>query len=252
MVVSSIVGCGSPKELRSESRLRRGYIIVLPGVEGRSALNSNVAWGLVKGGVQEAIEIHDWTVMPTFLAAGVNLRVSANHEREARKIAGKIADYQAKYPGRPVHIIGHSGGGGVAIYVLESLPIQNKITSAILLAPAVSPNYDLRQALRRTRQGIWNFYSPYDIGFLGVGTSLAGTIDGQLTKSAGAIGFTLPWGLSNDDRKLYGDRLYQQKYNSKMAQSGHTGDHCGWANPNFVATWLAPLIKSQAQPTTPE
>jgi len=141
-----------------------------------------------------------------------------------------------------VHLVGHSGGGGIAVYALESLPPGRQVTSALLLAPALSPDYDLRGALRHTQRGIYNFYSPYDVGFLKVGTSVAGTIDGQLTRAAGAVGFTVPWGLSQEDRRLYATLLHQQRYLSKMADSGNAGGHTGWANRTFVAEWLAPLV----------
>ena len=238
-------GCSSLKELRTKERLRHGYVIVLPGVEGHSALNTNIAKGLADGGVRSGIEIHDWTVGPSWVSAVVNLRFSGHNRNEARRIARKVISYQHRYPGRPVHIIGHSGGGGIAVYVLEALPANCKVTSVLLLAPALSPDYDLRVAMRHTEYGVYNFYSPYDVGFLKVGTSIAGTIDGRHTRAAGAVGFSIPWGLDQDDRKLYGSHLHQQRYLSKMADSGHRGSHTGWSNRQFVAEWLAPLIRSQ-------
>lgn len=242
-------GCGL-SELRTPARMDKGMVIILPGVEGRSFLNTNIAKGLEEGGVPAAITIHDWSVAPTFLAGVVNLRAQSHNLSEARKVAAKIVAYQDKYPGRPVHVIGHSGGGGVAVYVLEALPAGHEITSAVLLAPALSPDYDLRRALKKTHEGIWNFYSPYDVGLLKVGTSLAGTIDGRMTQAAGAVGFAIPWGLSREERQLYGERLHQQKYTPRMADSGNTGSHFGWAGRSFVAEWLAPLINSQAESPT--
>jgi len=150
---------------------------------------------------------------------------------------------------RASHLIGHSGGGGVAVLTLEALPPDRKITSAILLAPAIAPDYDLRKALRRTQYGIWNFWSPYDVGFLKAGTTVMGTIDGRHTSAAGATGFVAPWGLDDEDRRLYGAMLHQQRYTQKMAEYGHTGGHIGWANRRFVASWLAPIITSQSDNT---
>ncbi|MBP7935031.1 MAG: alpha/beta fold hydrolase [Phycisphaerae bacterium] len=242
-------GCGL-SELRTPTRMDKGLIIILPGIEGRSPLNSSIAKGLAEGGVPAAITIHDWNLAPTFLAGVVNLRAQSHNLSEARRVAANIVAYQNKYPGRPVHVIGHSGGGGVAVYVLEALPPKHEITSAVLLAPAISPDYDLRRALKKTHEGIWNFYSPYDVGFLKLGTSVAGTIDGRMTQAAGAVGFSIPWGLSREDRQLYGERLHQQRYTPKMAESGNTGTHFGWAGRSFVAEWLAPLINSQAEAPT--
>jgi pimeloyl-ACP methyl ester carboxylesterase len=250
MIANSLLltaGCGSSlKELRTPARFEQGYVILLPGVEGKSHLNKNIAKGLADGGVRSAIEVYDWTIGPSWLSAVVNLRASSHNRLEARKIGERIIRYQNKYPGRPVHLVGHSGGGGVAVYALESLPPRRQITAALLLAPALSPDYDLRPALRHVEVGIYNFYSPYDVGFLKLGTSTFGTIDGRHTRAAGAVGFETPWGLDRDDRQLYAERLHQQRYLSRMAQSGHPGTHVGWANRRFVAEWLAPLVLSQA------
>ncbi|MHC4795540.1 MAG: alpha/beta fold hydrolase [Planctomycetota bacterium] len=238
-------GCrSSTKHLRTPNRYKKGYVIVLPGVEGRSRLNVNIAEGLKDGGIKSAIEIYDWTAFRV-LSVIVNLRAEIRNRRQARKIAKKIMFYQDQYPGKPVHIIGHSGGGYIAVLTLEALPPERRVQSAILLGPAVTPNYDLRRALRRTKHGIWNFYSPRDVFFLKFGTTLMGTVDGRHTYAAGAVGFTLPWGLDRQDRQLYKEKLYQKCYRQKMAQSGHDGTHFGWAKRRFVAEWLAPIINTQ-------
>lgn len=243
-------GCGPGlSKYRTPERMEHGYIIVLPGIEGRSVFNANIVKGLADGGVPSAIEIYDWTAGGPFLLA-VNLRALDRNKRQARKIADKIIDYQECYPGRPVHLIGHSGGGGVAVLAVEALPPTRQISGAILLAPALSPTYDLSRALRRSGAGFWNFYSPYDVGFLRAGTTLFGNIDGEHSASAGAVAFTPPWGLSAEDRRLYRSKLHQQRYTYAMSASGHNGGHFGWANPDFVREWLAPLIESQIESQT--
>lgn len=236
-------GCTPARQI-TPSRLDRGYTIILPGIEGTSFLNTSVAKGLVDGGWPGAVEVYDWTAGSVLLFP-VNLRAYERNRDKARRIAEKITEYQDKHPGRPVHIIGHSGGGGVAVLAVEALPPGRQITSALLLAPAISPTYDLRRALRHTEYGIWNFYSRHDVGFLKAGTTVLGTIDGQHTSAAGAVGFQMPWGLDEEDRRLYAAKLRQQAYSRKMADSGHTGGHVGWANRRFVAEWLCPIMCSQ-------
>jgi pimeloyl-ACP methyl ester carboxylesterase len=238
-------GCSLPAtSIKTPNRVSQGYVVILPGIEGASLLNSDIAKGLADGGVPSSIEVYDWTT-GSWLLAGVNLRFYWRNEREARKIVNKIVSYQDMHPGKPVHLIGHSAGGGVAVLVLENLPANRQITSAILLAPAIAPDYDLRRALRRTQFGIYNYYSSYDVGWLKAGTTIMGTVDGSHCSAAGAVGFTAPWGLDQEDRRLYAERLHQQRYTRQMAASGHTGGHLGWANRKFVAEWLAPVLDSQ-------
>lgn len=241
--LSLLTGCSPAKQI-TPARLEQGYTIVLPGIEGSSTLNANIVRGLVDGGWPGAIEVYDWTAGSVLLFP-VNLRALDRNKSQARRIATKIMAYQMKHPNRPVHVIGHSGGGGVAVLALEALPKDRPITSAILLGPAISPDYDLIPALRRTQNGIWNFYSRHDVGFLKAGTSLMGTIDGRHTSAAGAVGFRMPWGLDEEDRRLYATHLRQQAYSRKMADSGHAGGHVGWSNRRFVAEWLSPIMCSQ-------
>lgn len=243
LVLPLFCGC-TPAKYASPQRLDRGYTVILPGIEGTSFLNAGIAKGLVNGRWPGAVEVYDWTA-GSILLFPVNLRALDRNKHEAGKVAAKIVKYQDRYPNRPVHIIGHSGGGGIAVLTLEALSADHAITSAILLAPAISPDYDLRHAMRRTQQGIWNFYSHYDVGFLRAGTMFLGTIDGQHTSAAGAVGFQMPPGLDGDDRRLYADKLRQQGYSRKMADSGHTGSHTGWAGRQFVAEWLCPIMFSQ-------
>lgn len=221
-------------------------MIILPGIEGKSPLNANIARGLAQGGVPSAIEIFDWTFAwgASWL---VNLADESRNRHRAAEVAKRIVAYQKQYPGRPVHLIGHSGGGGVAVFALEALPSDRPVTSALLLAPALSPDYDLRRALRRTKCGLWNFYSSQDFGFLKMGTTIFGTIDREHGSAAGAVGFREPSGLGQEGGKLYRTRLHQVRYSDRMARSGNSGGHTGWASRQFVQEWLAPLLYSQME-----
>jgi pimeloyl-ACP methyl ester carboxylesterase len=232
--------CQPPSRLRSPERFANGIVFVLPGIEGRSIWNRNIAVGLDRGGVDAAIEVYDWTIG---LPAVYNLIDIYRNRREARKLAGRIVEHRLRYPVSPVHLIGHSGGGGIAVLTLEALPAGCEIDMAILLAPALSPNYDLTAALARTRYGICNFYSHYDIGFLTVGTTVFGSVDRDLGPSAGAVGFREPPGLSAMGRELYARRLRQVAWTPELAGLGASGSHFGWASEQFAAQYLAPLIR---------
>ena len=219
---------------------------MLPGIEGASYWNASIAGGLVDGGVPAQIEVYDWTLTCAMWAA--NLCYYTRNVDEANKIVNKIVAYQDLHPGKPVFLIGHSGGGGIAVLALERLGLNRHITGAFLLAPAISPDYDLRSALSHTRCGIWNYYSPYDVGFLAAGTLVMGTIEGKHTRAAGNVGFNVPAGLDAAGQRLYQLMLHQQVYTRNMAQYGHLGGHGGWASRAFVTHYLAPLVIAGAHP----
>lgn len=223
-------------------RLERGYILILPGIEGKSFFNVGLAQGLLDAGVPSAIEIHDWTTGWTILALR-HLRIRSRHQAQARAIAQKIVDYQHRFPGRPVHLIGHSGGAGVALLALEALPPDCRVERAILLAPAVSPEYDLTEALGRTRLGVVNFYSRFDFLFLGLGTTLFGTIDRRHSVAAGCRGFPISPAIPPEGVGGENARLIQQPFRGGMIRQFHLGGHFGWSNRVFAAETIAPLIQ---------
>jgi len=78
--------------------------------------------------------------------------------------------------------------------------------------------------------------------FLGFGTTIHGTMDGEHTSSAGRVGFLVP--VSAARPKVY-DRLFQIAWHKQMAAAGHTGGHLTTAAEDFVANYVAPFVLSR-------
>ncbi|MGE3182780.1 MAG: esterase/lipase family protein [Phycisphaerae bacterium] len=245
------MGCQLPAQLHAPSRLQYGQVYVLPGIEGGNVLARNIALGLDEGGVQSAIEIYDWTtgIPGNFV---VNLAYFERNRRVAREFAAEIAEYQRRHPQRPIHLVGHSGGAGILVMALENLPEDAKVDSAILLGAALSQDYDLSTALRHVHNGIVNFYSRRDVGFLKVGTSILGPIDREFGVAAGAEGFTPPIDLTPESRRLYAQQLRQIGWNPRLKRYGADGTHLGWAKLEFARRFIAPIItRNEARYGTP-
>jgi pimeloyl-ACP methyl ester carboxylesterase len=232
---------GTQQPYLTPERLQHGYTLVVVGVNGDNILSSGLAPGLVDGGYPGAVEVVDWTTRfwPLFI---YHLRAAGRHEKYARLMADKIVAYQARYPGRPVNLVGYSAGAVVSVETLEALPEGVAIDRAVLLAGAISPLYDLSVALERTRDGIVNYHQTQDVVALWAGTTLAGTADGTHLPSAGAVGFWVPPGASDDTRHLYRDKLIQLPYKPQMALSGNFGGHFQCVARPFVARWIAPTL----------
>jgi len=228
--------------LRTPERLERGLVLVLPGIEAESCLNHGIARGLADGGVDAAIEIFDWTT-GIILLFWYHLRGWRRNVAQAERLVRRIIAYQAAYPGRAVHLVGHSGGGAMTILALERLPAGVVVTNAVLLQAAISPGYNLVNALRHSTRGIYNFSSLRDIFFLGIGSCIAATVDGRFTPAAGMIGFRLPGALTASEREIYSAKLHEMPFRPAMIASFHLGGHMGAANRVFVAEWIAPLLK---------
>lgn len=233
------VGCSRQPYMTPE-RLDKGLVIVLPGVEGRGLLNEEICRGLAEGGVDWGIDLQDWTVP---LGPLWNLRAETNNRGKAKQIATRIAEYKFAHPANPVIVIGQSGGGAMALWIAESMLEGQDIDGLILLAPAISPGYMVDFALSKTRRGVLNFYSEKDWLFLGLGTSLYGTMDGRHTSSAGCVGFMTPPASARS--KVY-DRLYQVAWHEQMAAAGHTGGHMGSSAEGFVRHYVAPFVRAKA------
>jgi len=248
LVLAAVIlgGCALEGEYISpyvhDIRSDRGLVIVLPGIEGRSPLNEAICDGLVDGGVQWAVDLIDWT-SPVPMNYLMNLRDQARNRSKAEEIAHRIIRYKMAYPGRPVVLVGQSGGGGMAVWVAEALPADERIDGIIMLAAALSPDYSLDTALAKCDRGIISFYSSNDWFILGVGTTISGTMDGEHTSSAGRVGFYPP--LARQSAELYARKLFQIPWQPEMADVGYTGTHLTSGARTFVAQYVAPFVQSQ-------
>ena len=246
-VIGGLLGChGSSGRFMTNARQNRGLVVILPGIEGPGALSDDIVKGLDAAGVPYALKVQGWG-RPVPLAGMLLNQVDVLGNRVASKrIANTIIDYQDRHPGAPVYLLGHSGGGGIAIFVAEALPPGRRVDGVILLSPSISDGYDLSKALGHTRKGVVNFWSPEDVGLLVFGTSIVGNMDGAHSPAAGASGFHKTTGPAS----LFG-KLYQVQWNESMAQSGNSGGHMDSTNSRFVTAWIAPWVTAADWPAPP-
>jgi pimeloyl-ACP methyl ester carboxylesterase len=226
---------GDKQPYSNPERLQRGLVVVLPGVEGRSMFNDKICDGINNGGVDWAVELHDWTIM----LVGVSQMTEGYNRQKAEEIALYVTRYQLAHPGRPVVLVGQSGGGAMALWIAEAMPPRRQVDGVILLAASISPEYRLDSALLKSRRGVVSFYSPQDFLFLGFGTTVMGTMDGKHASSAGRVGFEVPPG-SPPYKKLY-----QVTWNEEMEKSGFSGGHLSSGDSGFVARFVSPMILRQ-------
>lgn len=233
--IALVSGCADGPYM-SKDRLKKGLVVVCPGIEGPGPLNQAICEGLDVGGVDWAIQVYDWTSRygPLY-----NLRAEQRNREMADRLAARVMRYQHRYPQRPVFILGHSGGGAIAVWAAEMMPSDQPLDGLVLLSPALSPTYRLARSLANCRRGIVSFHSQRDWVFLGAGTAVCGTMDGRHTSSAGRLGFQVP----PDDKaaKAYA-KLFQVAWHREMAEVGHTGGHLSSGATYFVTSYAAPLL----------
>ncbi len=231
-------GCNdlnADKPYLTPERKENGLILILPGIEGESGFNHDIMRGLERAGNYRAMMIYHWGRPVPLLGMVLNQMDVLGNRLAGKSIAELVEHYQDMYPNRPVHIIGHSGGGGIAVFAAEELSEGRQVDGLILLSASIAEGYDLTKALRKCKNGIVNFYNPSDGGMLGVGTTIMGTVDGSRGASAGLNGFkrTFP-------------KLYQRRITAGMTMGG--GAHSAATKPYFVSTYVAPWVLSSFWP----
>lgn len=218
------------------------HIIVLPGIEGSSPCARGIVSGLRQTHPNATYEIYDWT---TGHATRMLYHVVAwnRNQSVAALLAEHIVTLQTQQPDRPIILVGHSGGGAMAIVALEQLPPGYRVHQAILLAPDLAPGHPLATSLDRTLQGIDVFHSKLDCVILGAATTSVGTIDRVWTPAAGMVGFHSPPCSDEMSVSLYATKLRQHGYEVAMSRTGHFGGHFTCTLPEFVNRYVSPSLR---------
>jgi pimeloyl-ACP methyl ester carboxylesterase len=236
--VAPLAGCGQDEAIyATDARKANGLVVILPGIEGESEMNHGIREGLMDAGVNYALVIRPWGMPVPGVGMIVNQTNFMGNRMAGVGVARMIAEYQNANPGKPVFIVGHSGGGGVAVFTAEALADMegdHRVEGLVLLDASISAGYDLSKALGRSRNGLANFYNVHDGALLGFGTAFLGNVDGGHGASAGLQGFEGNF-----------PRLFQVPVDSADSADD---PHAAATRPYYVAGNVAPWIRAQAWP----
>jgi pimeloyl-ACP methyl ester carboxylesterase len=230
-------------------RLDAGLVVSLDGIGGSDWGPRWIRAGLDEAGIQQAIVIYDWSKGWTGMWVGDLVDESRNRE-SAEDLARIVSSYMATKPGRPVTLIGHSGGTAVVVWALEAMPKGVQVDRVILLAPALSADYNLSKALRHVRSRLYVMHSVADAPLMGAGTAVFGTMDREHSVSAGWLGFGLPRDLAEADRAEYA-KVRQVKWGTELISEGNLGGHMSWTTPWFARNYIAPILAGSSDPGRP-
>ncbi|MDD4891955.1 MAG: hypothetical protein PHU85_18705 [Phycisphaerae bacterium] len=237
-----LAGCGAPVRLRFNPAETHGKVYYLDGIGCYGFGRDEVPSGFIQAGYRGDVEYWNWSATGTPLdqLGGPFIRA------KGAELAKLIQLYQQTYPGRPVSLIGLSGGTGVAVFACEYLPEGVCVDEVILVASSLSNSYNLTKALRHIRGGVTLYQTSGDLA-LGVGARLTGPIDGSpLATCAGITGFVPPGGLSGEERSLY-SRVTNVAYSASFSALGFDGGHTSAvSSPAFVRYKFAPVVMTHA------
>jgi pimeloyl-ACP methyl ester carboxylesterase len=221
-----LVGCG-PHAHRMTDRV----IVFVPGVSGDGPWYG----GLKRGLGDVPVETHAWGApLPLF---ALNFSNRGIHDEAEAKLAQRLQRLVQAQPLARIDIVAHSAGCGVALGALGRLD-RRIVDSLVLLAPSVSPTYDLAPSLAHVQGQMHVFYSDRDTLFLSWRTSNFGTYDNVKSKAAGNTGFDLS--LIDPELRV---GVVQHAYDPRWRDLGHDGGHDGPLAREFVARVVAPLLE---------
>ncbi len=222
----------------------RDVVFIVPGVGGNTPAYNSLIGGLRDGGVDADIEMFGWGA-PTVLFV-VNFQNESIHADAETNFAKKIDEWRKQHPGSKISCIGHSAGCGVILGALRRSDQTVQVQNVLLLAPSVSPGYELTGAVERVAGRINVFYSERDDVFLKWRTETFGTYDNVKSPAAGSVGFKsvndLPPGLRAKVAQFAWGESYQ-------AQGNNGGHHDSLAR-EFAHQTLAPLLRGNVAATT--
>lgn len=216
----------------------KAYLVDLPGVSGELPTQQGWFSALKDGGVVADMEAFNWTDHLGWIGA---LQAYRHNQDQAQKVADRIAERERADPDQPVLMSASSGGTGVALWALERLPQGMQVDSVVLIAPAVSPGYDMTAALRHVSGQMYVVTSPMDVVVLGAATTVFGTTDGVHSAAAGQGGFRMPPGA---DPVQY-EKVTTMPWRLEWAAHGNFGGHVGGVSPLFARDVLAPVLCSE-------
>ena len=227
--VGLLAGCATP----FGPKAKYGVTFYAPGAGNFDFGDVGIREGLKRAGYKGQVITVMWTV--SFNPA-IDQRLG-NARLGAVELARKIEQYEDKFPGRPVNVIGLSAGTGVAIWALENLKPGYKVDSVVLLASSLWYRYDARKALAHVKDKIYNYYSPNDPVLAGP-MKVFGTIDGVFGQDgAGAVGLHPPGGA---------DRIVNIRWRPEFGRYGYHGGHTDGTSPRFVEKFIAKHLRLEA------
>ncbi|HMB96066.1 MAG TPA: alpha/beta hydrolase [Tepidisphaeraceae bacterium] len=199
-------------------------IFIVPGVGGNL--------GELKAGLSEKanVQVVSWGApLPLFFA---NFSTKWIHDSAEKKLAQLITQWHEAHPQDQIDLVGHSAGCGVILGALPKISAVH-VERVVLLAPSVSPSYDLHPAIQKVDRQLHAFYSEQDTVFLKWRDSHFGTYDRVKTPAAGYAGFA---------GNYPADKVVQHRYDDRWRELGNNGGHFGTLSDRFVHEVVAPLL----------
>jgi hypothetical protein len=239
LTVATCVGAADAQAPPDRRAAQRGVVFLVGGIGGFDSMENMASVVFPAAGIRHELREFSWTHgKGSFLK---DLQDTRHVMQKAEELVGQIEQQHSRQPERPIYLVAKSGGTGLALLAAAQLS-AGTLERLILISAAVTPDYDLRPALRATRREVVSFCSKNDQLILNWGTRQFGTVDRFYGPSAGLRGFVVPSNLDREDRDLY-LRLVQVRWKPRMLLHGYAGTHTSTSTPGFLLAEVVPWLK---------
>lgn len=224
----------------------RGVIYVADGAGGYLATSKAFRQAVTEQGMPLHVETVEWS--HGYRRVIIDQIDYSRIRLAGHCLAGAVCARRRNCPTGEIYLAGHSAGSAVVLAAAAELP-PDTVDGIVLLAPSVSADYDLRPALRASRNGVDVFYSHRDRFQLGVAVSILGTADRRWTAASGRVGFR-PVICTPDDAILH-TLLRQHPWNPCVAWTGNRGGHYDVHHEDYLRAYVLPLFARRSCAAAP-
>jgi pimeloyl-ACP methyl ester carboxylesterase len=237
LLCSALVTACTPGVAAAQAPVAQGVVIVCDGSGDIRTLSAGMARAVAEARLPLYVETFVWS--HGYGRYVIDHADHRNHLAMGRLLAERVLAWRRCYPGLKIYLAGHSAGNAVVLAAAERFP-PDTVDRIVLLAPSVSPGYDLRAALASSREGIDAFISDHDRIVLDFAMRVVGTADRRWGPAAGRVGFR-PVVCTPTDAALY-TRLRQHSWDPVVSWTGHEGGHYGNNRCAFLSAYVLPLF----------
>jgi pimeloyl-ACP methyl ester carboxylesterase len=213
----------------------QNLVVLVPGCAGDGFWYNDLRQSVAASQPTRTVRTFEWGLpLPLYM---LNLQDAKIHSKAEKALAKAIKSWRDRYPSGHLTLLGHSAGCGVILGSLSRMEKRVDVENVVLLAPSISPNYQISPALRQIAGTLHVFFSDGDRLWLGWRTSTFGTYDSIRTEAAGKIGLNVDHLTPN-----LREKVVQHSYEPEFAELGNGGGHFGSLVRRFDDKVIAPLL----------
>jgi len=230
LIVLGGAGCQTNAPLEGQE-----LVVLVPGCAGDGFWYNDLRKSVAAAQPGRIVRTFEWGAPKALYV--LNLQDPKIHDEAEAALAKALQSWRDRYPAGRLTLLGHSAGCGVILGSLSRLEKKVDVENVVLLAPSVSPNYQIAPALGQIAGTLHVFFSEGDQLWLGWRTSTFGTYVSVKGEAAGKVGLNVA-GLDPELR----EKIVQHGYEPEFSELGHGGGHFGSLARRFDQKVIAPLV----------